>query len=80
MEKQCKGLGDCGKMYHEDASGGLLEPFSDEKGLCVLVIFLMLLEGPGLYLGPLISCGILGMIDCLSEIKMSHILDIYLCL
>lgn len=53
MEKQCKGLGDCGKrMYHEDASGGLLEHFSDEKGLCVLVIFLMLLEGPGLYWVP----------------------------
>ena len=28
--------------------GGLLEPFSDEKRLCVLVIFLILLEDPGL--------------------------------
>lgn len=49
VAKQCKGLGDCGKkLYHEDASGGLLEPFSDEKRLCILVIFLMLLEDPGL--------------------------------
>lgn len=49
MDKQSEGLGDCGKkLYHEDASGSLLEPFSDEKGLCVLVIFLMLLEDPGL--------------------------------
>lgn len=49
MDKQCKDLGDCGKkLYHEDASGSLLEPFSGGKGLCVLVIFLMLLEDPGL--------------------------------
>lgn len=55
MDKQSKGLGDCGKkLYHEDASGSLLEPFSDEKGLCVLVIFLMLLEDPGLYWVPLL--------------------------
>lgn len=38
LDKGCKGLGGHGKgLNHKGALGCLLEPFSNENGLCVLL-------------------------------------------
>lgn len=80
LDKGCKGLDGHGKkLYHKGALGCLLEPFSNENGLCVLLGILHTIGGPRSVLGSLIRCESLGMTDHLYETE-SHIFGVSLCL